>query len=128
MNLGPGIDCQFLEWFEGPFLSCCVFRPAVASIRMVENDGKHSKIMKKVPLSSCVREAHVRLVKKNFMILECFSSFSTMRMHAQACVCMFKIHNTLHTIFPGKCYKFEQHLAKMFHSLLQLYFVAKLIM
>ena len=32
---------------------------------MAENDRKHSKIMKKEPFSSCVREAHVRLVKKN---------------------------------------------------------------
>ena len=32
---------------------------------MVENDQKHWKMMKKVPFPSCVREAHVRLMKKN---------------------------------------------------------------
>ena len=32
---------------------------------MVENDEKHWKIMKKVPFSSCAREAHDRLTKKN---------------------------------------------------------------
>ena len=38
---------------------------ACACVRMVENDRKLSKIMKKVPFLSCVREAHVRLMKKN---------------------------------------------------------------
>ena len=38
---------------------------ACARVRMVENDEKHSKMSKKVPFSSCTREAHVRLTKKN---------------------------------------------------------------
>ena len=38
---------------------------ACACIRMVENDQKQSKAMKKVPFSSCRREAHKRLTKKN---------------------------------------------------------------
>ena len=32
---------------------------------MVENDRKHKKMMKKVSFPSCVREAHVRRMKKN---------------------------------------------------------------
>ena len=38
---------------------------ACACIRMVENDQKHLKISKKVPIISCTREAHIRLTKKN---------------------------------------------------------------
>ena len=37
---------------------------AFACIRMVENDQKHKKMMKKVHFSSCIPEAHVRLTKK----------------------------------------------------------------
>ena len=37
---------------------------ACACLRMVENDQKHKKIMKKVPLYHA-GEAHVRLTKKN---------------------------------------------------------------
>ena len=32
---------------------------------MVENDQKHSKMSEKILFSSCTREAHVRLTKKN---------------------------------------------------------------
>ena len=32
---------------------------------MVKKDKKHWKMMKKVPLPSCAREAHVRRMKKN---------------------------------------------------------------
>ena len=45
--------------------SCCVFRPANACIRMVKNDEKHWKMMKKVPFPLCAWEAHVRPMKKN---------------------------------------------------------------
>ena len=38
---------------------------ACACVRMVENDQKHSKMSKKVPFSSCVREAYKRLTNKN---------------------------------------------------------------
>ena len=38
---------------------------ACTCVRMVENDQKHSKMSKKVPFSSCAREAHIRLTKKN---------------------------------------------------------------
>ena len=38
---------------------------AFACVRMVENDQKHSKMSKKVPFSSCVREAYERLTNKN---------------------------------------------------------------
>ena len=38
---------------------------AFAWLKTIKNDQKHSKIMKKVPFSSCTREAHVRLMKKN---------------------------------------------------------------
>ena len=38
---------------------------ACACVRMVENVQKHLKMSKKVPFSSCARDAHVRLTKKN---------------------------------------------------------------
>ena len=58
---------------------------------MVDNDEKHSKIMKKVPFPSCVQEAHVRLMKK---ILQMFFIVFD---HANACASMHslvEIHNT----------------------------------
>ena len=36
---------------------------ACACISMVENNEKHSKMMKKLPFPSCAREAHVRRMK-----------------------------------------------------------------
>ena len=38
---------------------------ACACVRMVENDKKHSKMMKKVLFLLFAREAHVRRMKKN---------------------------------------------------------------
>ena len=60
--------------------TCCVFRPenqthACACIRMVENDEKHSKMMKTLPFQSCAREALVNF----FMSFKYFSSFLTMQ-------------------------------------------------
>ena len=72
---------------------------------------KHLKMMKKVPFTSCAREAHVRPMKKNeffflflhepymslayawwkryfFYVFEYFSSFLTIRMHS-----LIEIHN-----------------------------------
>ena len=87
---------------------------AWACVRMVENNKKHSKMMKKVPFSSCVwvstsfweslpmtdqqtfffvflREPYVSFScawykGAFFIIFLCFWSFSTMRRHAQACI------------------------------------------
>ena len=42
---------------------------ACTYVCMVENNKKHSKIMKKVPFSSCIQEAHVRLMKNNSLLL-----------------------------------------------------------
>ena len=50
---------------------CCVFWPANAClrmclhVRMVENDEKQWKMMKKVPFPFCTWEAHLRRMKKN---------------------------------------------------------------
>ena len=38
---------------------------ACACVRMIENDKKHLKLIKKVPFASCAPEAHVRRMKKN---------------------------------------------------------------
>ena len=43
--------------------NCCVFWPANACLRMVQNNEKHSKMMKKLPFPSCAWEAHVRRMK-----------------------------------------------------------------
>ena len=43
-------------------LGCCVFRPEPhtwACVCIVENNRNHLKIMKKVPFSSCIQEAHI---------------------------------------------------------------------
>ena len=57
------INCDFFVLSE----TCVVYFDqqvhACAFVRMVENDRKHSKMMIKVPFPSCVREAHVRLMK-----------------------------------------------------------------
>ena len=50
---------------------------ACASVRMVQNDQKHKKIMEKVPFSSCTRETHVRLTKRNRWPTNYFLSFSS---------------------------------------------------
>ena len=46
---------------------CCVFQPANACLRMVENDQKHLKMSKKVPFSSCTREALDEKRRKKFV-------------------------------------------------------------
>ena len=42
---------------------------ACACVCMVEHDKKHSKMMKKVPFSSCTWEAHERLIQHTSILL-----------------------------------------------------------
>ena len=76
-------------------IRCCVFQPACACVCMVENNRKHSKIMKKYLFHHAQRgscKAHEE--KWNFfMIFECFSSFSTMQTDMHAFAGKVKIHN-----------------------------------
>ena len=112
-------------------LHCCVFRPANACVHMVKNNEKCSKIIKKVLYSLYARETHARLTqeheekcsflafseKSTFLIIfERFSLFSTMWMHAQACVHWLKNiqHSTVHThktnhVFKSLCYCASKH-------------------
>ena len=96
------------------------------SEHMAENDKKHSKMMKKVNFTRGTWEAYKEKRKKTnklffsfffmslswasrthdekgtfFMIFKRFPSFSTMRTHAQACVCWWKYttFNGFRTIF-----------------------------
>ena len=105
---------------------------AWACIGMVEIDEKHSKIMKKVPFSSCVLEAHVRLMKENeeksllvsdwewlpkagwhpnpgcsFEILFFFVLFSTFASHVHDAKCSLKIPNEHFIRWCSECCVFE---------------------
>ena len=81
---------------------------ACSCICMVENNEKHSKIMKKIPFSSCTWEAHVVKLRKkfvgqrmgvtpkswftpkswlliwNFVVFDCFSTWPS-HVHKQKC-------------------------------------------
>ena len=70
---------------------------ACACVRMVENDQKHKKIMKKVPFCSCTPEAHERLTKKNkekiimYANLVNFGVFLIVFDHVNACASMHSL-------------------------------------
>ena len=48
-------DADFVVYFDQQTQDC-------ACVGMVENNSKHSKIMKQVPIYLCAQEAHVRLM------------------------------------------------------------------
>ena len=49
---------MFVVYFDQQMHAC-------ACVRMIKNDEKHCRMMKKVPFPSCPQEAHVRRMKKN---------------------------------------------------------------
>ena len=73
---------------------------ACACICMFKNDQKHLKIIKKLPFSSCIPEAHVRLTKKNeekslsVNFFLCFSWFFFVSL-----LCAFRVHDEKGTLF-----------------------------
>ena len=58
---------KYIVWKPSKTVICCVFQPANACLRMSSHGRKrqkHSKMMKKVPFSSCTQEVHEKLTKK----------------------------------------------------------------
>ena len=70
-------DPIYVVYFDQPTHAC-------ACVRMVENDQNHSKMTKKVPFLSCVREAYEqKRRKKSFSYdFDRFRPCDCMRKHA----------------------------------------------